>query len=99
MGIPSVRGRAAGQPPTSRVGLEGIGFQIVERPQPSFLFAESVLIAGEVARSTDFERGFAAHQAFLGGAGGAVHPCGGNAASLITVTVYARPLDRLKERL
>ena len=50
-------------PTTSRGALEGIGFQIVERPEPSFLFAESVLVTGEVARSTDFERGFPIHQA------------------------------------
>jgi 7,8-dihydropterin-6-yl-methyl-4-(beta-D-ribofuranosyl)aminobenzene 5'-phosphate synthase len=54
-------------PTTSRGALEGIGFQIVERPQPSFLFAGSVLITGEVARSTDFEQGFAAHQTLRDG--------------------------------
>lgn len=54
-------------PTTSRGALEGIGFQIVERPEPSFLFADSVLITGEVARTTDFERGFAIHQALRDG--------------------------------
>jgi 7,8-dihydropterin-6-yl-methyl-4-(beta-D-ribofuranosyl)aminobenzene 5'-phosphate synthase len=54
-------------PTTSRGGLEGIGFQIIERPEPSFLFAETVLITGEVARTTDFERGFPAHQALRDG--------------------------------
>ena len=54
-------------PTTSRGGLEGIGFQIIERPEPSFLFAETVLITGEVARTTDFERGMAPHQALRDG--------------------------------
>jgi 7,8-dihydropterin-6-yl-methyl-4-(beta-D-ribofuranosyl)aminobenzene 5'-phosphate synthase len=50
-------------PTTSRGALEGIGFEIVERPEPSFLFAGSVLVTGEVPRTTDFEKGFAIHQA------------------------------------
>lgn len=54
-------------PTTSRGALEGIGFEIVERPEPSFLFGGSVLITGEVARSTDFERGFAVHEALRNG--------------------------------
>jgi 7,8-dihydropterin-6-yl-methyl-4-(beta-D-ribofuranosyl)aminobenzene 5'-phosphate synthase len=54
-------------PTTSRGALEGIGFQIIERPQPSFLLAESVLITGEVARTTEFERGFGPHQALRNG--------------------------------
>ena len=53
-------------PATSRGGLEGIGFEIVERPEPSFLFAGSVLVTGEVPRTTDFEQGFAIHQALRG---------------------------------
>ena len=54
-------------PATSRAGLEGLGFEIIERPDPSFLFDGSVLITGEVARTTDFERGFPVHQALRGG--------------------------------
>lgn len=54
-------------PATSRAGLEGLGFEIVERPEPSFLFDGSVLITGEVARTTDFERGFPIHQALRNG--------------------------------
>jgi 7,8-dihydropterin-6-yl-methyl-4-(beta-D-ribofuranosyl)aminobenzene 5'-phosphate synthase len=50
-------------PTTSRRGLEDSGFDIVERQHPSFLFERSVLITGEVARTTDFERGVPAHQA------------------------------------
>lgn len=54
-------------PTTSRAGLEGLGFEIIERPEPSFLFGGSVLITGEVARTTDFELGFAPHQALRNG--------------------------------
>jgi len=50
-------------PTTSRRALEDAGFDIVENRQPSFLFERSVLITGEVDRTTPFERGFAIHQA------------------------------------
>jgi 7,8-dihydropterin-6-yl-methyl-4-(beta-D-ribofuranosyl)aminobenzene 5'-phosphate synthase len=54
-------------PTPSRRALEEAGFEIVERPEPSFLFDESVLITGEVPRTTDFETGFQHHEAFLAG--------------------------------
>ena len=50
-------------PTTSRSALEGAGFEIIENRRPSFLFDHSVLITGEVDRTTGFERGFAIHQA------------------------------------
>jgi 7,8-dihydropterin-6-yl-methyl-4-(beta-D-ribofuranosyl)aminobenzene 5'-phosphate synthase len=50
-------------PTTSRHALEGAGFEIVENRQPSFLFERSVLITGEVDRTTGFERGFPIHEA------------------------------------
>ncbi|MGH4026397.1 MAG: MBL fold metallo-hydrolase, partial [Pseudonocardiaceae bacterium] len=50
-------------PTVSRGALEGAGFDIVESTQPSFLFQRSVLITGEVPRTTDFETGLAIHQA------------------------------------
>jgi 7,8-dihydropterin-6-yl-methyl-4-(beta-D-ribofuranosyl)aminobenzene 5'-phosphate synthase len=53
-------------PTVSRGALEGAGFTIVEEVKPSFLFEASVLITGEVARSTDFERGMMVHQARRG---------------------------------
>lgn len=53
-------------PTTSRRGLEDAGFAIVEGQQPSFLFDRSVLVTGEVDRTTDFERGMPAHQARRG---------------------------------
>jgi 7,8-dihydropterin-6-yl-methyl-4-(beta-D-ribofuranosyl)aminobenzene 5'-phosphate synthase len=54
-------------PTTSRRGLQDLGFEIVERPEPSFLFGASVLITGEVARTTDFEQGMLVHQALRNG--------------------------------
>lgn len=50
-------------PTTSKQALEDAGFDIVERQHPSFLFDDSVLITGEVDRTTDFEQGFAIHEA------------------------------------
>jgi 7,8-dihydropterin-6-yl-methyl-4-(beta-D-ribofuranosyl)aminobenzene 5'-phosphate synthase len=54
-------------PTTSRSALEGAGFDIIEERQPSFLFERSVLITGEVDRTTEFERGFPIHQALRDG--------------------------------
>jgi 7,8-dihydropterin-6-yl-methyl-4-(beta-D-ribofuranosyl)aminobenzene 5'-phosphate synthase len=50
-------------PTTSKSALEGAGFEIVEQRQPSFLLDGSLLVTGEVDRTTDFERGFPVHQA------------------------------------
>jgi 7,8-dihydropterin-6-yl-methyl-4-(beta-D-ribofuranosyl)aminobenzene 5'-phosphate synthase len=50
-------------PTTSRSALAGAGFEIVEERQPSFLLDGSLLVTGEVDRTTDFERGFPGHQA------------------------------------
>jgi 7,8-dihydropterin-6-yl-methyl-4-(beta-D-ribofuranosyl)aminobenzene 5'-phosphate synthase len=54
-------------PSTSRQALEGAGFEVVEQRQPSFLLDGSLLVTGEVDRTTEFERGFAAHQAYRDG--------------------------------
>jgi 7,8-dihydropterin-6-yl-methyl-4-(beta-D-ribofuranosyl)aminobenzene 5'-phosphate synthase len=51
-------------PSTSRAALEGAGFEIVEERRPSFLLDGSVLITGEVDRTTEFETGFRGHEAF-----------------------------------
>lgn len=51
-------------PSTSRSALEGAGFEIVEERRPSFLLDRSVLITGEVDRTTEFETGFDGHEAF-----------------------------------
>jgi 7,8-dihydropterin-6-yl-methyl-4-(beta-D-ribofuranosyl)aminobenzene 5'-phosphate synthase len=50
-------------PTTSRPALEGAGFDIVEQRRPSFLLDGSLLVTGEVDRTTDFEAGFPGHQA------------------------------------
>ena len=55
-------------PSTSRPALTGAGFEIVEDRSPSFLMHGSILVTGEVDRTTEFERGFAVHQALRGGA-------------------------------
>jgi 7,8-dihydropterin-6-yl-methyl-4-(beta-D-ribofuranosyl)aminobenzene 5'-phosphate synthase len=54
-------------PVPSRSALEGAGFRIVEDRQPSFLLEGSLLITGEVDRTTDFETGMRIHQAWRGG--------------------------------
>jgi 7,8-dihydropterin-6-yl-methyl-4-(beta-D-ribofuranosyl)aminobenzene 5'-phosphate synthase len=50
-------------PSTSRSALLGAGFEIIEEKQPSFLLDRSLLITGEVDRTTEFEKGFPVHQA------------------------------------
>jgi 7,8-dihydropterin-6-yl-methyl-4-(beta-D-ribofuranosyl)aminobenzene 5'-phosphate synthase len=57
-------------PATSRAALEGMGFAIVEDRQPSFLLDGSVLITGEVDRTTEFETGFQGHEALRDGGWG-----------------------------
>lgn len=48
-------------------GMQGAGFEVVEGRAPSLLLDGSVLITGEVARTTEFERGFPVHQAMRDG--------------------------------
>jgi 7,8-dihydropterin-6-yl-methyl-4-(beta-D-ribofuranosyl)aminobenzene 5'-phosphate synthase len=54
-------------PSTSRQALEGAGFEIVEQRQPSFLLDGSLLVTGEVDRTTEFEQGFPIHEAHRDG--------------------------------
>lgn len=54
-------------PSTSKQSLLGAGFQIAEEKQPSFLLERSILITGEVDRTTDFEKGMPIHQALHDG--------------------------------
>ena len=54
-------------PTTSRRALAEAGFDIIEERQPSFLFNRSVLITGEVPRTTGYEPGFPPQQAWIGG--------------------------------
>ena len=53
-------------PTTSRRALEDAGFEIVERPEPSFLLNGALLVTGEIDRTTQFEQGFPIHQAHVG---------------------------------
>jgi 7,8-dihydropterin-6-yl-methyl-4-(beta-D-ribofuranosyl)aminobenzene 5'-phosphate synthase len=55
-------------PTTSRRALAEAGFDIIEERQPSFLYDRSVLITGEVPRTTGYEPGFPPQQAWIGGA-------------------------------
>lgn len=50
-------------PTPSKSAIKGAGFEIIEEKQPSFLLDGSLLITGEVDRTTDFEKGFPIHQA------------------------------------
>lgn len=54
-------------PSTSRSALTGAGFEVIEEGHPSFLLDNSVLITGEVPRTTGYEPGFPPQQAWLGG--------------------------------
>jgi 7,8-dihydropterin-6-yl-methyl-4-(beta-D-ribofuranosyl)aminobenzene 5'-phosphate synthase len=55
-------------PTTSRRALEDAGFQLTEERHPSFLFDGSVLVTGEVDRTTGYEPGFPIQEAWDGGA-------------------------------
>jgi 7,8-dihydropterin-6-yl-methyl-4-(beta-D-ribofuranosyl)aminobenzene 5'-phosphate synthase len=54
-------------PSTSKSALQEAGFDIIEESPPSFLLEDSLLITGEVERTTEFERGFVVHQALRDG--------------------------------
>jgi len=49
-------------PTLSRRALEHEGFEVIERRQPSLLLDESILVTGEVDRTTDFETGMPYHE-------------------------------------
>ncbi len=53
-------------PTTSRGALEGAGFQVIDERQPSFLFQDTVLLTGEVDRTTGYEPGFPVQEAWRG---------------------------------
>jgi 7,8-dihydropterin-6-yl-methyl-4-(beta-D-ribofuranosyl)aminobenzene 5'-phosphate synthase len=54
-------------PTTSREKLLEARFKVTEKRDPSLLFDGGLLVTGEVERTTDFETGFALHQAFRNG--------------------------------
>jgi 7,8-dihydropterin-6-yl-methyl-4-(beta-D-ribofuranosyl)aminobenzene 5'-phosphate synthase len=54
-------------PTLNRSALEAEGLEVIERRQPSLLLDSSVLITGEVDRTTDFEHGMPNHEAWRDG--------------------------------
>jgi 7,8-dihydropterin-6-yl-methyl-4-(beta-D-ribofuranosyl)aminobenzene 5'-phosphate synthase len=54
-------------PTTSRRALIDAGFDVIEEGHPSFLFHRSVLVTGEVPRTTGYEPGFPPQQAWISG--------------------------------
>ncbi len=54
-------------PTTSEEKVRGAGFEVVERREPSLLLDGCLLVTGEIKRTTDFEQGFALHQALRDG--------------------------------
>jgi 7,8-dihydropterin-6-yl-methyl-4-(beta-D-ribofuranosyl)aminobenzene 5'-phosphate synthase len=52
----------------SKRALQDAGFEVIEEAQPSFLLDGSVLVTGEVARTTGYEPGFPPQDAWLDGA-------------------------------
>jgi 7,8-dihydropterin-6-yl-methyl-4-(beta-D-ribofuranosyl)aminobenzene 5'-phosphate synthase len=55
-------------PSPSRTALRQAGIDVIERRQPSLLFDDSVLVTGEVDRTSDFEHGMPFHEALTDGA-------------------------------
>lgn len=49
-------------PTMSRASLEHEGFEVIERRQPSLLVGGSILVTGEIDRTSDFETGFPFHE-------------------------------------
>ena len=60
-------GPAFEMPTLSRRALEAEGFDVLERREPSVLLAGSVLVTGEVDRTTEFETGMPHHEAWHDG--------------------------------
>ena len=54
-------------PTPSKSAIKGAGFEIIEEKQPSFLLDGSLLITGEVDRTTEFEKGMPIQQAWRNG--------------------------------
>ena len=54
-------------PTTSEEKVRAAGFPVTECRGPSLLLDSSLLVTGEIERTTDFEQGLAVHQAFRDG--------------------------------
>jgi 7,8-dihydropterin-6-yl-methyl-4-(beta-D-ribofuranosyl)aminobenzene 5'-phosphate synthase len=59
--------RAWELPTLNRSALEGEGFRVIERREPSLLLDGCALITGEIDRTTEFERGMPFHEALHNG--------------------------------
>jgi 7,8-dihydropterin-6-yl-methyl-4-(beta-D-ribofuranosyl)aminobenzene 5'-phosphate synthase len=54
-------------PTTSEEKIRAAGFPVIESREPSSLLDGSLLVTGEIERTTEFEQGIAVHQAFRDG--------------------------------
>ena len=54
-------------PTTDEEKVRAAGFQVIERREPSSLLDSSLLVTGEIERTTEFEQGIAVHQALRDG--------------------------------
>jgi 7,8-dihydropterin-6-yl-methyl-4-(beta-D-ribofuranosyl)aminobenzene 5'-phosphate synthase len=54
-------------PTTSEKRIRASGFPVIESREPSSLLDGSLLVTGEIERTTEFEQGLAVHQAFRDG--------------------------------
>jgi 7,8-dihydropterin-6-yl-methyl-4-(beta-D-ribofuranosyl)aminobenzene 5'-phosphate synthase len=83
-------GGADDWPTLSKRALTGEGFDVIERRQPSLLVDGSILITGEVDRTTDFEHGMPpAHQHWTGTTwepDPLIHPTAGSKAAAAPAT-------------
>jgi 7,8-dihydropterin-6-yl-methyl-4-(beta-D-ribofuranosyl)aminobenzene 5'-phosphate synthase len=59
-------------PPPSKSDLEAEGVEVVEETGPTLLVDETILVSGQVERTTEFETGFPVHQVL--GRGGSWDP-------------------------
>lgn len=60
-------GQEITMPPPSRADLDHEGVEIIEEITPTLLLDGSVLVTGQIERTTEFEKGFPPQQAFLDG--------------------------------
>ena len=60
-------GREVKMPPLDRGALRREGVDLVESKEPSLLLDKRALVTGQVARTTDFEKGFPIHHALVDG--------------------------------
>jgi 7,8-dihydropterin-6-yl-methyl-4-(beta-D-ribofuranosyl)aminobenzene 5'-phosphate synthase len=60
-------GREVKLPPPDRGALLQKGVDVIERKEPSLLLDKRALVTGQVARTTDFEKGFPIHHSLVDG--------------------------------